>query len=80
MIFSLFSDVVEALILGLEVNDSLALLWLDDLFLDSFEVTDVKDLKEDHFDKVKLIKGRLEDVQELQGKKFDVCNVTDEIK
>ena len=39
---------MRAFIFGFEVEDALALVRLDDLFIDSFEVQDVKTLKEDH--------------------------------
>jgi len=41
-------DFVEAFMMGFEVQDAVALLRLDDLFIDSFMVTDVKMLAGDH--------------------------------
>ncbi|EJD05923.1 uncharacterized protein FOMMEDRAFT_78881 [Fomitiporia mediterranea MF3/22] len=42
------ADFVKAFALGFDVNDSIALLRMDDLYLDSFEIKDVKTLHGDH--------------------------------
>eukprot|EP00519_Triparma_laevis_P007538 CAMPEP_0182512616 /NCGR_PEP_ID=MMETSP1321-20130603/32471_1 /TAXON_ID=91990 /ORGANISM="Bolidomonas sp., Strain RCC1657" /LENGTH=198 /DNA_ID=CAMNT_0024719479 /DNA_START=10 /DNA_END=602 /DNA_ORIENTATION=- len=42
------ADFVSCFMMGFEVVDAVALLRLDDLYLDSFQVTDVKMLKGDH--------------------------------
>lgn len=42
------ADFVSAFMMGFEVQDAVALLRLDDLYVESFQVTDVKLLKGDH--------------------------------
>ena len=41
-------DFIEAFMLGFDIQDAVALLRLDDLYIDSFMVTDVKMLHGDH--------------------------------
>jgi RNA-binding protein PNO1 len=42
------ADFISAFMLGFEPQDAVALLRLDDLFIESFKVTDVKMLRGDH--------------------------------
>jgi len=42
------ADFLKAFMMGFELNDAIAMLRLDDLYIESFEIKDVKNLQGDH--------------------------------